>query len=222
MDVVQEQLGHASIKTTTICARVTEEDKVRAVDALAKVRVPHSTPDAWAKPSHLLRPQATLLQVADALAKASRSSNENRETGASRARRTQMVRASGENLSSPRHFRHPSCLAPTPPLAQAGRGPCPHHRRPFALGPVPSTHRLPHARYTAYPSRPLPQDPCPPSWTAIQSPEFSGERSISTGFTRRGRRPDRGSVLRGARRIRAYWPDAITSRSRECDRMPPH
>ena len=37
LEVVQEQLGHASIKTTTIYAKVTKEDKARAADALAKV-----------------------------------------------------------------------------------------------------------------------------------------------------------------------------------------
>ena len=37
LEVVQEQLGHASIKTTTIYARVTKEDKLRAADALGKV-----------------------------------------------------------------------------------------------------------------------------------------------------------------------------------------
>jgi site-specific recombinase XerD len=36
VEVVQEQLGHASIKTTTIYAKVTKEDKARAADALAK------------------------------------------------------------------------------------------------------------------------------------------------------------------------------------------
>jgi site-specific recombinase XerD len=36
LQVVQEQIGHASIKTTTIYAKVTKEDKVRAADALAK------------------------------------------------------------------------------------------------------------------------------------------------------------------------------------------
>ncbi len=36
LEVVQEQLGHASVKTTTIYAKVTKEDKVRAADALAK------------------------------------------------------------------------------------------------------------------------------------------------------------------------------------------
>jgi integrase len=35
-EVVQEQLGHASIKTTTIYARVTKEDKLRAANALTK------------------------------------------------------------------------------------------------------------------------------------------------------------------------------------------
>ena len=30
LEVVQEQLGHASIKTTTVYARVTKEDKLRA------------------------------------------------------------------------------------------------------------------------------------------------------------------------------------------------
>ncbi len=57
LEVVQEQLGHASIKTTTIYAKVTKEDKVRAADALAK---------------------------------AYRSSHQNRESGASRPRRTQI------------------------------------------------------------------------------------------------------------------------------------
>jgi site-specific recombinase XerD len=36
LEVVQEQLGHASIKTTTIYAKVTKEDKARAAEALAK------------------------------------------------------------------------------------------------------------------------------------------------------------------------------------------
>ncbi len=36
LEVVQEQLGHASIKATTIYAKVTKEDKARAADALAK------------------------------------------------------------------------------------------------------------------------------------------------------------------------------------------
>ncbi len=36
LEVVQEQLGHASIKTTTIYAKVTRQDKGRAADALAK------------------------------------------------------------------------------------------------------------------------------------------------------------------------------------------
>ncbi len=36
LEVVQEQLGHASVKTTTIYTRVTKEDKARAADALAK------------------------------------------------------------------------------------------------------------------------------------------------------------------------------------------
>ncbi len=37
LEVVQEQLGHASIKTTPIHAKVTKEDKARAANALAKV-----------------------------------------------------------------------------------------------------------------------------------------------------------------------------------------
>ncbi len=57
LEVVQEQLGHASIKTTTIYAKVTKEDKARAADALAK---------------------------------AYRSSQQNRASGASRTRRTQV------------------------------------------------------------------------------------------------------------------------------------
>ncbi len=36
LEVVREQLGHASVKTTTIYARVTKEDKLRAANALAK------------------------------------------------------------------------------------------------------------------------------------------------------------------------------------------
>jgi integrase-like protein len=36
LEVVQEQLGHASIKTTTIYARVTKEDKLQAANALGK------------------------------------------------------------------------------------------------------------------------------------------------------------------------------------------
>ena len=36
LEIVQEQLGHASVKTTTIYARVTKEDKLRAANALAK------------------------------------------------------------------------------------------------------------------------------------------------------------------------------------------
>jgi site-specific recombinase XerD len=36
LEVVQEQLGHASVKTTRIYAKVTKEDKARAADALAK------------------------------------------------------------------------------------------------------------------------------------------------------------------------------------------
>ena len=36
LEVVQEQLGHANIKTTTIYAKVTKEDKLRAANVLAK------------------------------------------------------------------------------------------------------------------------------------------------------------------------------------------
>jgi len=38
LEVVQEELSHSSIETTTICsyAKVTKEDKARAADALAK------------------------------------------------------------------------------------------------------------------------------------------------------------------------------------------
>jgi len=36
LEVVQEQLGHANVKTTTIYAKVTKEDKLRAANALAK------------------------------------------------------------------------------------------------------------------------------------------------------------------------------------------
>jgi hypothetical protein len=64
LEIVQEQLGHASIKTTTIYAKVTKEDKARAADALAK---------------------------------AYRSSQQNRETGASWARRAPLrARVRGE------------------------------------------------------------------------------------------------------------------------------
>jgi len=37
LEIVQEQLGHANIKTTTIYAKVTKEDKLKAANALAKV-----------------------------------------------------------------------------------------------------------------------------------------------------------------------------------------
>ncbi len=37
LEIVQEQLGHASVKTTTIYAKVTKEDKLHAANALAKV-----------------------------------------------------------------------------------------------------------------------------------------------------------------------------------------
>ncbi len=36
LEVVQEQLGHANIKTTTIYAKVTKEDKLKAANALTK------------------------------------------------------------------------------------------------------------------------------------------------------------------------------------------
>jgi len=36
LEVVQDQLGHASTKTTTIYAKVTKEDKAQAADALAR------------------------------------------------------------------------------------------------------------------------------------------------------------------------------------------
>ena len=36
LEIVQEQLGHASIKTTAIYAKITKEDKARAAEALAK------------------------------------------------------------------------------------------------------------------------------------------------------------------------------------------
>ncbi len=36
LEIVQQQLGHASIKSTTIYAKVTKEDKTRAANALAK------------------------------------------------------------------------------------------------------------------------------------------------------------------------------------------
>jgi len=69
LEVVQEQLGHASIKTTTIYAKVTKEDKARAADALAK---------------------------------AYRSSQQNRETGASwRQRRPGSPRVPTGNAATP-------------------------------------------------------------------------------------------------------------------------
>jgi site-specific recombinase XerD len=36
LEIVQEQLGHANIKTTTIYAKVTKEDKLRAANSLAR------------------------------------------------------------------------------------------------------------------------------------------------------------------------------------------
>lgn len=36
LEVVQEQLGHANVKTTTIYAKVTKEDKLKAANALAE------------------------------------------------------------------------------------------------------------------------------------------------------------------------------------------
>jgi integrase/recombinase XerD len=36
LELVKEQLGHSNIKTTTIYAKVTKEDKIRAANALAK------------------------------------------------------------------------------------------------------------------------------------------------------------------------------------------
>lgn len=36
LEIVQEQLGHVNVKTTTIYAKVTKEDKLRAANALAK------------------------------------------------------------------------------------------------------------------------------------------------------------------------------------------
>jgi hypothetical protein len=36
LEIVQEHLGHASIKTTTIYAKVTKADKAQAAEALAK------------------------------------------------------------------------------------------------------------------------------------------------------------------------------------------
>jgi integrase/recombinase XerD len=53
LEVVQEQLGHASMKTTTIYAKVTKEDKLRAANALAKTyqesQRKQVTPARWAK-----------------------------------------------------------------------------------------------------------------------------------------------------------------------------
>ena len=36
LEVVQEQLGHANVKTTTVYARITKEDKLKAANALSK------------------------------------------------------------------------------------------------------------------------------------------------------------------------------------------
>ena len=36
LEVVQEQLGHANIKTTTVYAKITKEDKLKADNALGK------------------------------------------------------------------------------------------------------------------------------------------------------------------------------------------
>ncbi len=62
LEVVQEQLGHANIKTTTVYAKITKEDKLKAANALAKTyqefqrkqvglptwpkRIPEHRPDA--------------------------------------------------------------------------------------------------------------------------------------------------------------------------------
>ncbi len=52
LEVVQEQLGHASVKTTMIYAKVTKEDKARAADALTKAyrgREQKGTGATWTK-----------------------------------------------------------------------------------------------------------------------------------------------------------------------------
>jgi hypothetical protein len=53
LEVVQEQLEHASIKTTTIYAKVTKEDKARAADALAKAY--RNTERNWGSGASLVR-----------------------------------------------------------------------------------------------------------------------------------------------------------------------
>ncbi len=53
LEVGQEQLGHASIKTTTVYAKVTKEDKTRAADALGKsYRYLKHNPETGASPAH--------------------------------------------------------------------------------------------------------------------------------------------------------------------------
>jgi integrase/recombinase XerD len=50
LEVVQEQLGHANIKTTTVYAKITKEDKLKAANALAKAyRGMRNAPISWPK-----------------------------------------------------------------------------------------------------------------------------------------------------------------------------
>lgn len=53
LEVVQEQLGHASIETTTIYAKVAKEDILRAANVLAKG--PHDSPGTGGKGYHVVR-----------------------------------------------------------------------------------------------------------------------------------------------------------------------
>jgi hypothetical protein len=61
LEVVQEQLGHANIKTTTIYAKVTREDKLKAANALAKTyRDAHrkqTAPARWPKAHPTAQPR---------------------------------------------------------------------------------------------------------------------------------------------------------------------
>jgi integrase/recombinase XerD len=54
LEVVQEQLGHANVKTTTIYAKITKEDKLKAANALAAAyRLPQRKREAGARwPKH--------------------------------------------------------------------------------------------------------------------------------------------------------------------------
>ena len=65
LEVVQEQLGHANVKTTTIYAKITREDKLKAANALAKTyqesQRKREAPARWPKqPPQGSRPAAPM------------------------------------------------------------------------------------------------------------------------------------------------------------------